>query len=127
MAKLSRWKRNKLKRQIRELMPEDQPKNPVVRAAWNALLRKGYAVTKQGWPDVVGFNEKTGTVALVTVRRHRSRRIKQLQHLLIKSLIRGGTISYEFDGEDLNRTNETETNAEIKKRLLQEAERRKRS
>ncbi len=79
--------------------PGRVPRNVDERRAYLEFERRGWTVTKRGWPDLACFNNETGELVVVECKRNASVNLKESQEVILKALAKAGIRCYRFDSE----------------------------
>jgi Holliday junction resolvase len=69
------------------------PKNKTERLLWHKLKRKGWDITKRGWPDFICF--KDDKIVVIEVKRKKGYKLKKRQYQALKALSNAGIKSYK--------------------------------
>ena len=82
------------------MKPGKKPKNVAESIGYDKLASMGFTVTKRGWPDFFCFNEKTGEIAVVEVKRNKHHKLKDSQSAVMKALSKHGIPCYKFTADN---------------------------
>jgi len=75
-----------------------KPKNLAEGLLWEDLVKRGWRVTKRGWPDF--FAMKDGEIALIEVKHHKGHPLKGEQALIMQELTKRDIPCYLWTPED---------------------------
>ena len=75
-----------------------KPKNPAEADCWDYMTRRGFKVTKRGWPDFFCWRDDEVMIVEVKPRGHMA--LKPRQMMIMKRLARYGVPCYRWSPED---------------------------
>ncbi len=73
-----------------------QPRNEAEGAFFLEAKKRGWTITKRGWPDFFCFNEDEGRIAAVEVKPTRDRPLKREQLMVMRMLARHGVPCFKW-------------------------------
>lgn len=91
-------KKPKKRKEPAKPQPGKVPMNAAERRAYLAIAKKGWIVTKRGWPDLACF-DADGNLVAVECKKHGNQVLKECQSATMKALEKAGVRCFRYDPE----------------------------